>query len=127
MIYICVYMLRVLSEVCHTYLCECLARGMTAFFYVYIHAPNKFIYCSCKVHNNYTIMNLTVIPYILIIFLVFFFSFLRDPMLIFFLREVIFIFMFHYLRGLFGTVSHHNLCISVNVMRHQMHFLTFIC
>lgn len=71
-------------------------------------------------------MNLTVIPYILIIFLCFF-SFLRDPMLIFFLRGVIFIFMFHNLRGLFGTVSHRNLCISVNVMRHQMQFLTFIC
>lgn len=43
MIYICVYMLRVLSEVYHTYLCECLARGMTAFFYVYIHQINSFI------------------------------------------------------------------------------------
>lgn len=31
------------------------------------------------------------------------------------------------LRGLFGTASHNNLCISVNVMRHQMQFLTFIC
>lgn len=96
-------------------------------FLLRVHTPNKFIYCSCKVHNNYAIMNLTVIPYIVIIF-VCFFSFLRDPMLIFFfLRGVIFIFMFHNLRGLFGTASHHNLCISVNVMRHQMQFLTFIC
>lgn len=88
-------MLRVLSEVCHTYLCECLARGMTAFLYVY-YTPNKFIYCSCKVHNNYAIMNSTVIPYILIIFCGFF-SFLRDPMLIFYFGGggVIFIFMFH--------------------------------
>lgn len=43
-------------------------------------------------------------------------------MLIFFFGGggVIFIFMFHNLRGLFGTFSHHNLCISVNVLRHQM-------
>lgn len=50
-------------------------------------------------------------------------------MLIFFLegRGSYSFLCFIILRGLFGTVSHHNLCISVNVMRHQMQFLTFIC
>lgn len=53
-------------------------------FLLRVHTPNKFIYCSCKVHNNYAIMNLTVIPYILIIFLWFFFFFKRPDADIFF-------------------------------------------
>lgn len=72
-------------------------------------------------------MNLTVIPYILIIF---FFFFKIPDADIFFLEEGggSYLFLcFILLRGLFGTVSHHNLCISVNVMRHKMQFLTFIC
>lgn len=52
-------------------------------FLLRVHTPNKFIYCLCKVHNNYAIMNLTVIPYIVIIF---FFFFKRPDADIFFLR-----------------------------------------
>lgn len=73
-------------------------------------------------------MNLTVILYILIIFCGFFFR-RPDADIFFFWRgggSYSFL-CFIILRGLFGTASHNNLCISVNVMRHQMQFLTFIC